>query len=69
MIYIVHNKIVAEVYVYMNGMDMLFNEYNGGCCLQALHNVFRTNETNADAALASLKATVEKKFIPYKQSE
>lgn len=23
MIYIVHNKIVAEVYVYMNGMDML----------------------------------------------
>ncbi|KAH3871048.1 hypothetical protein DPMN_034242 [Dreissena polymorpha] len=37
--------------------------------VKALHNVFRTNKTNADLALASLKSTVEKKFIPYKQSD
>ncbi|XP_045213405.1 maternal embryonic leucine zipper kinase-like isoform X2 [Mercenaria mercenaria] len=37
--------------------------------VKALHNVFRTNETNADVVLASLKATVEKKFIPFKQSD
>ncbi|XP_052814411.1 maternal embryonic leucine zipper kinase-like isoform X1 [Mya arenaria] len=37
--------------------------------VKALHNVFRTNETNPDTVLASLKSTVEKKFIPFKQSD
>ena len=36
---------------------------------QALHNVFRTGDTNADEVLNSLKTTVDRKFIPYKQSE
>lgn len=37
--------------------------------VKALHNVFRTNEISADVALERLKATVEKKFIPFKQSD
>ena len=37
--------------------------------LQALHNVFRTGDTNADEVLNNLKTTVDRKFIPYKQSE
>ena len=36
---------------------------------QALHNVFRTADTNAEEVLSTLKATVDRKFIPYKQSE
>lgn len=42
--------------------------YDGPRKVKAIHNVFRTNEQNADTALTRLKATVEKKFIPFKQS-
>ncbi|KAJ8318108.1 hypothetical protein KUTeg_003199 [Tegillarca granosa] len=35
----------------------------------ALHNVYRTNEFSVDYVLNRLKAVIEEKYIPYKQSD
>ncbi|XP_061181853.1 maternal embryonic leucine zipper kinase-like isoform X3 [Saccostrea echinata] len=37
--------------------------------VKALHNIFRTNETNSEFVLGRLKEVVEEKCIPYKQSD
>ncbi|XP_078316535.1 maternal embryonic leucine zipper kinase-like isoform X4 [Crassostrea virginica] len=37
--------------------------------VKALHNIFRTNETNPEFVLGKLKEVVEEKCIPYKQSD
>ncbi|XP_048762570.1 maternal embryonic leucine zipper kinase-like isoform X3 [Ostrea edulis] len=37
--------------------------------VKALHNIFRTNETNSEYVLGRLKEVVEEKCIPYKQSD
>ncbi|KAL4240820.1 hypothetical protein ACF0H5_001608 [Mactra antiquata] len=37
--------------------------------VKALHNVFKTTETNADTAFSLLKSTVDKKLIPFQQSD
>ncbi|XP_063444580.1 maternal embryonic leucine zipper kinase-like [Mytilus trossulus] len=37
--------------------------------VKALHNVYRTGEFSADFVLSRIKAVIEEKFIPYKQSD
>ncbi|KAJ8321493.1 hypothetical protein KUTeg_000954 [Tegillarca granosa] len=37
--------------------------------VKALHNVYRTNEFSVDYVLNRLKAVIEEKYIPYKQSD
>lgn len=37
--------------------------------VKALHNIFRTNETNPEYVLEKLKEVVEEKCVPYKQSD
>ncbi|XP_069123059.1 maternal embryonic leucine zipper kinase-like isoform X1 [Argopecten irradians] len=37
--------------------------------VKALHNVYRTSEFSPDLVLSRLKGVIEKKFIPYKQSD
>lgn len=49
-------------YRFMNVFFLFLN-------FKALHNIFRTNETNPEYVLEKLKEVVEEKCVPYKQSE
>ena len=59
-----------KVFTCMLTFEKLFVDWpHFDVSLQALHNIFRTNETNPEFVLGKLKEVVEEKCIPYKQSE
>lgn len=66
----IHYYMYFSFTVFMLSFEKLFVDWpHFDVSLKALHNIFRTNETNPEFVLGKLKEVVEEKCIPYKQSE